>query len=68
MIIYLDSPQYTKSLVRTVYIVVFFTIPKYLVYAVYPIFDRVNPSFVRKIVMMCIIDFIGAFLVSANYF
>ena len=42
--------------------------PNNLVYAVYPLFDRVNPSFVRKFVPMCIIDFICAFLVRAEFF
>ena len=31
-------------------------------------FDRVNPSFVRKLVMMCIIDFICRFLVCWELF
>lgn len=35
--------------------------PKYLVHAAYPLFDRANPSFVRKLITMCIIDFICVF-------
>ena len=65
---------YTKSLVRADFIGAFFicvhfqTVPKYLVHAVYHMFDRVNPSYLCKIVMICIIDFICAFLVSAEFF
>ena len=41
---------------------------KYLVRKDFSLFYRVNPSFVRKVVAMCIIDFICAFLVCADYF
>ena len=49
------------SLVGFSFVRIFKTIPKYLVHAVYPLLDRVNPSFVGKLVMMCFIDFFGAF-------
>ena len=58
---------YTKSLVCAVFIDAFFicayfqNCSKYLVYAVYPLFDRVNLSYVRKLIMLCIIDFICMF-------
>ena len=47
---------------------IFKTIPKYLVPAASPLFGRVNPSFVRKLVSMCITDLICAFLVHADVF
>ena len=44
------------SLVR-----IFKTVPKYLVHVVYPLFDRVNPSFMCKLITMSIIWFLSDF-------
>ena len=46
----------------------FKTFPKSFVHADVSLFGSVNPSFVRILVVMCIIDFIGAFLVCADLF
>ena len=47
---------------------IFKTVPKYLDHPVYTLFDILNPSFVCKLVTMCIIDFICVFLVCAKFF
>ena len=51
------------SLVR-----IFKPIPKDLVHADSRIFGRVNPSLVCKLAILCISDFICAFLVDADSF
>ena len=43
-------------------------VPRYLVQADFSLIDRVIPSFVRKLVRMCNIDFICVFLVCADHF
>ena len=58
---------YTQS-VQISFVLIFKTLAEYLVHADSLFFGGVNPSFVPKLVMMCIIDFICAFLVCAYYF
>ena len=66
------SPCFVRfPLVRFSFVRIFRTVPKYLVRALYPLFDRVNSSFVRKLVInvtLHIIDLICAFLVCAGFF
>ena len=56
------------SLMRFSFEHIFKTVPKYLIHAVYPLFDRVNPSFVHKFEMICIIDLICACLLCKEFF
>ena len=54
------------SLVQFSLVGIFETFPKYLVHADFTLFDKVNPPFVCKLVTICIIDFICAFV--QNFF
>ena len=56
------------SLVRFSIVLSFKAYPKNLVHVDFPLFDEVNPSFVFKLVTLCIIDFICAFFVCTDCF
>ena len=56
------------SLVRFSFVSIFKTVPKHLLHVVYSLFDRVNPLFVSKLVITCIIAFVCAFLACAEFF
>ena len=63
------SPWFVRfSLVRFPFVHNFKRVPRCFVHADFPLIDRVNPSFVRKLVTVCNIDFINVFLVCADYF
>ena len=55
-------------LVRFSFVRISKTIPKYLVDADSPLLDSENPSFVRKLVTMCITALSCVFLVGAEDF